>query len=72
MVTLAKKGTLRHRRQALAFLRQKPLVQKLFAEKYPKVKTVFREKAGPYLDNDRKLWAEIKEKGDAMIMAMGH
>lgn len=32
MVTLAKKGTLHHRRQALAFLRQKPAVQKLFAD----------------------------------------
>jgi large subunit ribosomal protein L17 len=32
MVTLAKKGTLHHRREALAFLRQKPAVAKLFAE----------------------------------------
>lgn len=32
MVTLAKKGTLHHRRQALAFLRFKPAVTKLFAE----------------------------------------
>ena len=32
MVTLAKKGTLHHRRQALAFLRHKPSVAKLFAE----------------------------------------
>ena len=32
MVTLAKKGTLHHRRQALAFLRHKPAVVKLFAE----------------------------------------
>ena len=32
MVTLAKKGTLHHRRQALAFLRQKPVVKKLFTE----------------------------------------
>lgn len=32
MVTLAKKGTLHHRRQAVAFLRHKPAVQKLFAE----------------------------------------
>ncbi len=32
MVTLAKKGTLHHRRQALAFLRQKDAVRKLFAE----------------------------------------
>ena len=32
MVTLAKKGTLHHRRQALAFLRHKPSVVKLFTE----------------------------------------
>jgi len=32
MVTLAKKGTLHHRRQAIAFLRHKPTVEKLFAE----------------------------------------
>jgi large subunit ribosomal protein L17 len=32
MVTLAKKGTLHHRRQALAFLRHKPSVAKLFAD----------------------------------------
>ena len=32
MVTLAKKGTLHHRREALAFLRQKWAVAKLFAE----------------------------------------
>lgn len=32
MITLAKSGTVHHRRQALAFLRQKDLVGKLFAE----------------------------------------
>jgi large subunit ribosomal protein L17 len=32
MVTLAKKGTLHHRRQALAFLRQTDTVGKLFTE----------------------------------------
>lgn len=32
MVTLAKKGSLHHRRQALAFLRHKPAVVKLFSE----------------------------------------
>src|SRR5580704_11387292 len=32
MVTLAKKGTVHHRREALAFLRHKPAVTKLFAE----------------------------------------
>ena len=43
-----------------------------FAQNRPKVKTVFREKSGSYMDGDPKLWAEIKEKGDAMIMAIGH
>jgi large subunit ribosomal protein L17 len=32
MITLAKKGTIHHRRLALAFLRDKDVVQKLFAE----------------------------------------
>lgn len=32
MVTLGKSGDLHARRQAIAFLRQKPIVQKLFAE----------------------------------------
>ena len=32
MITLAKSGTVHHRRQALAFLRQKELVKKLFAD----------------------------------------
>jgi large subunit ribosomal protein L17 len=32
MITLAKKGTLHHRRQALAFLRQPDAVSKLFTE----------------------------------------
>ena len=32
MVTLAKKGALHHRRQALAFLREKNAVKRLFAE----------------------------------------
>lgn len=44
MVTLAKKGTLHHRRQALAFLRQKPVVQKLFAE----VGKAHADRAGGY------------------------
>jgi len=43
-----------------------------FVQNRPKVKTVFREKSGSYMDGDPKLWAEIKEKGDAMIIAIGH
>ncbi len=43
-----------------------------FEKNMPKVNVVFREKAGPYMDDDPKLWAEIKEKGNAMVMAIGH
>ena len=43
-----------------------------FHEHAPDVTTVFREKLGAYFDDDPKLWNEIKEKGDAMVMAIGH
>lgn len=43
-----------------------------FAKNMPKVNTVFREKSGNYFEDDPALWAEIKEHGDAMIMAIGH
>ena len=38
----------------------------------PNVKAIYRRKAGAFLDEDPALWAEIKEKGDAMVMAIGH
>ena len=47
-------------------------VYKVFKEKYPKTNWVFREKIGSYFDDDPKLWAEIKAKGNGMIMAIGH
>jgi hypothetical protein len=43
-----------------------------FSRNMPSVTTVFRRKAGPYAEDDPKLWAEIKEKGNAVIMAVGH
>ena len=43
-----------------------------FARNMPKVKTVIKEKAGGYSEDDAALWTEIKEKGNAMIMAIGH
>jgi len=43
-----------------------------FSRNMPDVTTVFRRKAGPYAEDDPKLWAEIKEKGNAVIMAVGH
>ena len=43
-----------------------------FGRNMPNVKTEFRKKAGGFDGQDTKLYAEIKEKGDAMIMATGH
>jgi hypothetical protein len=43
-----------------------------FARNMPNVKTVVREKAGGYGEDDPALWTEIKQKGNAMIMAIGH
>ncbi|MFZ0978251.1 MAG: hypothetical protein WAN23_02510, partial [Candidatus Acidiferrales bacterium] len=47
-------------------------IQLWFGRNMPSVTTVFKRKAGPYAEDDPKLWAEIKEKGDAAIMAIGH
>ncbi len=47
-------------------------MQKVFAEKYPALKTEFRQKMGGYTEDDPKLWAEIKEKNGVMVMAIGH
>jgi hypothetical protein len=43
-----------------------------FTKNIPTANLVFREKAGSYDQEDAKLWAEIKEKADAVIMAIGH
>ena len=43
-----------------------------FGRNMPNVHAVYRRKAGGFPDEDPALWAEIKEKGDAMIMGMGH
>lgn len=43
-----------------------------FNRNMPNVKTEFRKKAGGFDGQDPKLYDEIKEKGDAMIMATGH
>jgi hypothetical protein len=47
-------------------------VEAWFARNMPQVTIVFRRKAGPYSEDDPKLWKEIKEKGNAVIMAVGH
>ena len=43
-----------------------------FNKNYPDVTVVFRKKAGAYMEDDPPLWKEIKEKGNAAIMAIGH
>jgi hypothetical protein len=43
-----------------------------FKKNIPSVTTVFRLKAGGFADDDPRLWAEIKAKGQAVIMAIGH
>jgi hypothetical protein len=45
---------------------------KILNERYPKTNWVLRDKFGGYIDDDPKLWAEIKEKGNGMIMTIGH
>ncbi len=47
-------------------------IQLWFKQNMPTVNTVFRRKAGPYMEDDPALWKEIKAKGDAAIMAIGH
>jgi hypothetical protein len=43
-----------------------------FTKNMPSVTTLYRLKAGAFADDDPKLNAEIKAKGNAVIMAIGH
>ena len=43
-----------------------------FSRNSPKVKLEFRQKAGAYAESDPELWKEIRDKGDAVVMAIGH
>jgi hypothetical protein len=43
-----------------------------FQKNMPSVTTVYRLKAGGFADDDPKLNAEVKAKGQAVIMAIGH
>jgi hypothetical protein len=47
-------------------------IQAWFTRNMPSTTTVFKRKAGPYAEDDPALWKEIKEKGNAVIMAVGH
>ena len=53
----------------------KPFVLELFAAlkaKYPKTDWVLRDKYAGYMDDDPKLWAEIKQKAAGAIVLLGH
>jgi len=47
-------------------------IEAWFNQNMPGVTVVFRRKAGPYMEDDPNLWKEIKTKGNAAIMAVGH
>jgi hypothetical protein len=47
-------------------------VEAWFGRNMPTTTIVFRRKAGPYAEDDPNLWKEIKAKGNAVIMAIGH
>ena len=55
--------------------RTREFVEELVAvlqERFPKTTWILRDKLGVYIDDDPKLWAEVKEKGYRIIMATGH
>jgi hypothetical protein len=51
------------------FLRQ---MQAWFAEHMPAVKTVFKPISSVYLNDDPATWEEIKARGHAAIVGVGH
>jgi hypothetical protein len=46
-------------------------MQSWFSKNMPSVKTVLKRKMGNMFMDDRDLWAEIKEKGDAVVLGVG-
>ena len=47
-------------------------MQAWFSEHMPSVKTVLKSKAGVHTDDDPELFQEIQEKGDALVLGVGH
>ena len=47
-------------------------MQNWFSEHMPSVKTELRSKAGVYTERDPELYEEIKTRGDAAVVAVGH
>jgi hypothetical protein len=46
-------------------------MQAWFSKNMPAVNTLFRPKLGDMFTDDPTLWAEVKEKGDAVVMGVG-
>jgi hypothetical protein len=44
----------------------------VLSERFPDTKFELREKAGSYGEDDQELWTEIQQRGDGIIMAVGH
>ena len=47
-------------------------MQRWFQEHLPQTRTKFVRKAGVYTEEDTRLFEEIRQHGDAMVMAVGH
>lgn len=47
-------------------------MQAWFEEHMPSVKTVLRSKSGVYTEDDTELFEEIEQKGDALVLGVGH
>lgn len=45
-------------------------LKRILDERYPQANWELKKKGGVYGQHDSELWAEIKEKGDAMVMAV--
>ena len=43
-----------------------------FNEHMPSVKTVLKSKSGVYTQDDPELFQEVQEKGDALVLGVGH
>jgi hypothetical protein len=50
------------------FLRE---MQSWFSKNMPAVNTILKPKLGDMFTDDPALWAEVKEKGDAVVMGVG-
>ena len=47
-------------------------IRNVLSERFPNTTFELRDKAGSYGEDDPVLWNEIREKGDGMIMSVGH